>query len=161
MRTSITRAIEDIARKGGRVKLQEDHRFFLEVPDEYAHANLTRVDHSDLLPDFLRQDQSAKYMYLYYREYCWIAAGEIIEDEQRRKVLSIRGPQSVLSFGYSTFRLNNWFEVEGPSRKISIKEYVQLYDESRAQRNFAPFQWHENVFACIRTLDEYKKQEER
>jgi len=120
--------------------------FFLENPDEYANANLTRVPLPILPPGDSR----------YYREYCWVLEGTI-----RGHMIEIHGPQEALAFEYSPVYLSGYFEVEGPSRVISIKEYVQLYNQSRMQQGLSPFQWHESVYACIRALDEDDAQKKK
>lgn len=69
----------------------------------------------------------------------------------------ILGPQQAQAFTFSPVHQINYFEVTGPVRVISIKEYVHLYDESWRQRNLEPFQWKSSVYQCIRDFDAYER----
>lgn len=130
--------------------------YFLEKPDSYAHVMLTRVDLP--APSFADLDG---YLERYFREYCWVLEGTVFKGEKNGEVIEVIQPQQRLVLQYSPLDRQDYFEVEGPVRMISIKEFVQLYDEYRAQRELPPFQWDESVTECIRTFEEYEAKKEK
>ncbi len=127
--------------------------FFLEIPDANAHVALTRVDLP--APSFAHRDKD---MARYYREYCWVLEGRVFEEKAGGEVIEIIHPQHTLISQYSPVSRQHYFEVEGPARIISIKEFVHLYNVSRAQRKLPPFQWDESVYEAIRLHDAYEAQ---
>ena len=122
--------------------------FFLEIPEEHAHVWLTRVELP--APSFQQQKE---YFLQYCREYIWIFEGVRSGANAEEKVNIIHPPNFL---GYTWFYPKDVFEVEGPSRIISIKEFVTLYNQSRALRKLPHFQWDESVLTCIRDFDAYE-----